>query len=106
MKALRTVKDKFSMDIRALVENLKALREILSSIEITNKVGDFELSVGRFQALLEDLIVVSEYQTDSDIETLKEKLVQLKIIVEELDNFCGHQLDVLAFLDDINPIVS
>jgi len=94
------------MDIRALVENLKALREILSSIEIKNKVGDFELSVKRFQALLEDLIVVSETQTDPEIETLKEKLVQLKIIVEELDNFCGHQLDVLAFLDDINPIVS
>ena len=36
----------------------------------------------------------------------KEKLVQLKIIVEELDKFCGHELNVLSFLDDINPIVS
>ena len=96
------------MDLGALTENLIALKETVNSIVINEdkNVGDFELSVERFQVLLEDLIVVSKSQTDSDIETLKEKLVQLKIIVEELDNFCGHQLDVLAFLDDINPIVS
>ena len=106
MKALRTVKDKFTMDLRALNENLIALKETVNSIVINEdkNVSDFELSVERFQVLLEDLIVVSKAQTNPDPEILKSKLYQLQVTLEELNNFCGHKLNILSFLDDITPI--
>ena len=50
------------MDLGALTEYLIALKETVNSIVINEdkNVGDFELSVERFQVLLEDLIVVSK----------------------------------------------
>lgn len=106
MKALRTVKDKFTMDLEALTENLIALKETVNSIVINEdkNVGDFELSVERFQVLLEDLIVVSKSQSSPDPEILKSKLYQLQVSLEELNNVCGHKLNILSFLDDITPI--
>ena len=106
MKALRTVKDKFTMDLGALTENLIALKETVNSIVINEdkNVGDFELSVERFQVLLEDLIVVSKAQTSPDPEILKSKLYQLQVTLEDLNKFCGHKLNILNFLDNITPI--
>ena len=106
MKALRTVKDKFIMDLGALTENLIALKETVNSIVINEdkNVGDFELSVERFQVSLEDLIVMCKSQSSPDPEILKSKLYQLQVTLEELNNFCGHKLNILSFLDDITPI--
>ena len=94
------------MDLGALTENLIALKETVNSIVINEdkNVGDFELSVKRFQVLLEDLIVVSKAQASPDPEILKSKLNQLQVTLEELNNFCEHKLNVLSFLDDITPI--
>ena len=106
MKALRTVKDKFTMDLRALNENLIALKETVNSIVINEdkNVGDFELSVERFQVSLEDLIVMCKSQSSPDPEILKSKLFQLQFTLEELNNVCGHKLSILSFMDDITPI--
>ena len=55
------------MDLGALTENLIALKETVNSIVINEdkNVGDFELSVERFQVLLEDLIVCLLYTSPS-----------------------------------------
>ena len=94
------------MDLGALTENLIALKETVNSIVINEdkNVSDFELSVERFQVLLEDLIVVSKSQSSPDPEVLKSKLYQLQVSLEELNNVCGHKLNILSFLDDITPI--
>ena len=94
------------MDLRALNENLIALKETVNSIVINEdkNVGDFELSVERFQVSLEDLIVLCKSQSSPDPEILKSKLFQLQFTLEELNNVCGHKLSILSFLDDITPI--
>ena len=94
------------MDLGALTENLIALKETVNSIVINEdkNVGDFELSVERFQVSLEDLIVLCKSQSSPDPEILKSKLFQLQFTLEELNNVCGHKLSILSFMDDITPI--
>ena len=94
------------MDLGALTENLIALKETVNSIVINEdkNVGDFELSVERFQVSLEDLIVMCKSQSSPDPEILKSKLFQLQFTLEELNNVCGHKLSILSFMDDITPI--
>ena len=62
LKALRKAKDRVAMDIEGLIENLKALSDILKSRPIRESVSlnDFKNSYDRFEAAVSDLRVMSK----------------------------------------------
>ena len=94
------------MDIEGLIENLKALSDILKSKPIRESVSlnDFKNSYERFEAALSDLRVVAKSAAVIDPGKLKPIIESLGEAVSELDKLCGDKLNLLSFISDITPI--
>ena len=106
MKALRKAKDRVAMDIEGLIENLKALSDILKSRPIRESVSlnDFKNSYDRFEAAVSDLKVVSKKSTQQDSAKLRSTLENLQKIISELDELCDDRLNLLDFVSEITPV--
>ena len=90
------------MDIEALIENLEALNDILSSKTIRES-DDFEKCVKRFQAKLADLFGICESKNIENTAELKTIIADLKLILEEIDKLSSHDIKVFDFVKDIVP---
>ena len=90
------------MDIKALIQNLEALNEILSSNTIREN-KDFENCVRRFQAKLADLIGISKSSNSASSKDLKTVITEIRVILEEIDGLSSHNIKVLEFVKDIVP---
>ncbi len=91
------------MDIEALIKNLEALNDILSSKTIRES-DDFEKCEKRFQAKLADLIGVYKSSNSEDTTDLNKIISDLKTILEEIETLSSHDSKVLDFAKDIVPI--
>ena len=94
------------MDIEGLIENLKALSDILKSRPIRESVSlnDFKNSYDRFEAAVSDLKVVSKKSTQQDPTKLRSTLENLQKIISELDELCDDRLNLLDFVSQITPV--
>ena len=90
------------MDIKALIQNLEALNDSLNSTTIRES-NDFENCVRRFQAKLADLIGVYESSNSASSKDLKKIMIDMKNILEEIDQLSSHDIKVLEFVKDIVP---
>ena len=90
------------MDIKALIQNLEALNESLSS-NIIRENNDFENCVRRFQAKLADLIGISKSSNSASSKDLKTVITEIRVILEEIDGLSSHNIKVLEFVKDIVP---
>ena len=91
------------MDIEALIENLEALNDILSSKTIRES-DDFEKCVKRFQAKLADLIGVYKSSNSENTTDFNKIISDLKTILEEIETLSSHDSKVLDFVKDVVPI--
>ena len=90
------------MDIKALIQNLEALNDSLNSTTIRES-NDFKNCVRRFQAKLADLIGVYESSNSASSKDLKKIIIDMKNILEEIDQLSSHDIKVLEFVKDIVP---
>ena len=90
------------MDIEALIRNLEAVNDSLSSSKIRES-DDFDVCVKRFQAKLADLIGIFESSNNENNSELKASILDLKLILEEIEKLSSHDIKVLDFLKDIAP---
>jgi hypothetical protein len=90
------------MDIEALIRNLEAVNDSLSSSRIRES-DDFDDCVKRFQAKLADLIGVFESSNNENNSELKASMLDLKLILEEIEKLSSHDIKVLDFVKDIAP---
>ena len=90
------------MDIKALIQNLEALNESLSS-NIIRENNDFENCVRRFQAKLADLICISKSSNSASSKDLETVITEIRVILEEIDGLTSHNIKVLEFVKDIVP---
>ena len=90
------------MDIKALIQNLEALNDSLSSNTIREN-NDFETCVRRFQAKLADLIGISKSSNSASSKDLKTVITEIRVILEEIDGLSSHNIKVLEFVKDIVP---
>ena len=90
------------MDIKALIQNLEALNESLSS-NIIRENNDFENCVRRFQAKLADLIGISKSSNSASSKDLETVITEIRVILEEIDGLTSHNIKVLEFVNDIVP---
>ena len=90
------------MDIKALIQNLEALNESLSS-NIIRENNDFENCVRRFQAKLADLIGISKSSNSASSKDLETVITEIRVILEEIDGLTSHNIKVLEFVKDIVP---
>ena len=106
LKALRKAKDRVAMDIEGLIENLKALSDILKSRPIRESVSlnDFKNSYDRFEAAVSDLKVMSKKSIQRDSAKLRSTLENLQKIISELDELCDDRLNLLDFVSEITPV--
>ena len=106
LKALRKAKDRVAMDIEGLIENLKALSDILKSRPIRESVSlnDFKNSYDRFEAAVSDLRVVSKQSVQRDPTKLRSILENLQKTISELDELCDDRLNLLDFVSQITPV--
>ena len=106
LRALRKAKDRVAMDIEGLIENLKALSDILKSRPIRESVSlnDFENSYDRFEAAVSDLRVMSKQAMQKDPTKLRLTLENLQKIISELDELCDDRLNLLDFVSEITPV--
>lgn len=106
LKALRKAKDRVAMDIEGLIENLKALSDILKSRPIRESVSlnDFKNSYDRFEAVVSDLKVMSKKSMQRDSAKLRSTLESLQKIISELDELCDDRLNLLDFVSEITPV--
>tara|TARA_B100000614_G_C14555601_1_gene495423 strand:- start:1947 stop:2282 length:336 start_codon:yes stop_codon:yes gene_type:complete len=106
LKALRKAKDRVAMDIEGLIENLKALSDILKSRPIRESVSlnDFKNSYDRFEAAVSDLKVVSNQSMQRDSTKLRSTLENLQKTISELDKLCDDRLNLLDFVSEITPV--
>ena len=94
------------MDIEGLIENLKALSDILKSNPIRESVNadDFKNSYDRFEAAVSDLRSMSKQSGQRDSTKLQSILENLQKIISELDELCDARLNLLDFVSEITPI--
>ena len=94
------------MDIEGLIENLKALSDILKSRPIRESVSlnDFKNSYDRFEAAVSDLRVMSKQAMQKDPTKLRLTLENLQKIISELDELCDDRLNLLDFVSEITPV--
>jgi len=94
------------MNIEALISELEALIENLKSVETRESASfkDFEGKIERFEALLSDLIVLSNKPASEISQPLENILIEIQAKITEFDEFSNHQLKLLSFIDDIIPI--
>ena len=106
LKALRKAKDRVAMDIEGLIENLKALSDILKSRPIRESVSlnDFKNSYDRFEAAVSDLKGVSKQSMQRDSTKLRSTLENLQKTISELDELCDDRLNLLDFVSQITPV--
>ena len=106
LKALRKAKDRVAMDIEGLIENLKALSDILKSKPIRESVSlnDFKNSYDRFEAAVSDLRVMSKQSVQRDSTKLRSILENLQKTISELDELCDDRLNLLDFVSHITPV--
>ena len=90
------------MDIKALIQNLEALNESLSS-NIIRENNDFENCVRRFQAKLADLIGISKSSNSASSKDLETVITEIRVILEEINGLTSHNIKVLEFVNDIVP---
>ena len=90
------------MDIKALIQNLEALNESLSS-NIIRENNDFENCVRRFQAKLADLIGISKSSNSASSKDLETVITEIRVILEEIDGLTSHNIKVIEFVKDIVP---
>ena len=90
------------MDIKALIQNLEALNESLSS-NIIRENNDFENCVRRFQAKLADLISISKSSNSASSKDLETVITEIRVILEEINGLTSHNIKVLEFVNDIVP---
>ena len=90
------------MDIEALIKNLEAVNDSLKSSTIRES-DDFDKCVKRFQAKLADLKVIYTSSNGEDTADLKESILDIKVILEEIEKFSSHDIKVLDFAKDIVP---
>ena len=90
------------MDIKALIENLEALNDNLKSTAIRES-DDFDKCVRRFQAKLADLVGVYKSSNSESTTDPKTIILDLKVILEEIDELSSHDIKVLDFVKDIAP---
>ena len=91
------------MDIKALIENLEALNDILNS-KTVRESDDFEKCVKRFQAKLADLVGVYRSSNSENTADLNKIISDFKTILEEIETLSSHDSRVLDFVKDIVPI--
>ena len=84
------------MDIEGLIENLKALSDILKSKPIRESVSlnDFKNSYDRFEAAVSDLRVVSKQSVQRDSTKLRSILENLQKTISELDELIDKYWDL------------
>ena len=106
LKALRKAKDRVAMDIEGLIENLKALSDILKSRPIRESVSlnDFKNSYDRFEAAVSDLKGMSQKSMQRDSTKLRSTLENLQKTIAELDELCDERLNLLDFVSEITPV--
>lgn len=94
------------MDIEGLIENLKALSDILKSKPIRESVSlnDFKNSYDRFEAAVSDLRVMSKQNVQRDSTKLRSILEKLQKTIYELDELCDDRLNLLDFVSQITPV--
>ena len=94
------------MDIEGLIENLKALSDILKSrpIRESASLNDFKDSYDRFEAAVSDLRVVAKRPLQQDPTNLKSILINLQDTISELDELCDDRLNLLDFVSEITPV--
>ena len=90
------------MDIEALIENLEAVNDSLKFATIRES-DDFDKCVKRFQAKLADLEGVCKTSNSEDSDDLKAIILDLKDILEEIEQLSSHDIKVLDFAKDIVP---
>ena len=91
------------MDIEALIKNLEAVNDSLKSATIRES-DDFDECVKRFQAKLADLKGVNKSSKGDDTIDLKASILDIKVILEEIEELSSHNIKVLDFAKDIVPI--
>ena len=94
------------MDIEGLIQNLKALSDILKSrpIRESASLNDFKDSYDRFEAVVSDLRVVAKRPLQQDPTNLRSILINLQDTISELDELCDEQLNLLDFVSAITPV--
>ena len=94
------------MDIEGLIENLKALSDILKSRPIRESVSlnDFKNSYDRFEAAVSDLKGMPKQSMQPDSTKLRSTLENLQKIISELDELCDDRLNLLDFVSEITPV--
>ena len=94
------------MDIEGLIENLKALSDILKSRPIRESVSlnDFKNSYDRFEAAVSDLRVMSKKSGPRDSTKLRSILENLQKTISELDELCETRINLLDFVSEITPV--
>jgi len=94
------------MDIEGLIENLKALSDILKSRPIRESVSlnDFKNSYDRFEAAVSDLRVMSKKSGQRDSTKLRSILENLQKTISELDELCETRINLLDFVSEITPV--
>ena len=104
LKALRKAKDRVAMDIEGLIENLKALSDILKSRPIRESVSlnDFKNSYDRFEAAVSDLKVMSKESMQRDSTKLRSTLENLQKTISDLIHLHQNAFHAL-FLESIFP---